>query len=166
MDKSKTMNAEEIIARLIDSKAINGEEAICLLQSITPKEVFTPFKQLKEFGAHDNPYSPVYPQPSFDVTTTTSIKREEENNIGGCFASNSTLNTGGSTEVINEEVIIDAWLSRDKNGALCLWLNEPYKADSLWAGSSIIRTLPKSLFPEIKWEDDKPTKVKLTIKKV
>ena len=115
------------------------------------KEVFVPFNQVKELGAHGNPYSPVYPQPSLDGTITTA---------------NGAFTTTASTEVINEEVIIDAWVTRDKNDALCLWINEPYKADSLWAGSSIIRTLPKSLFPEIEWEDDKPTKVKLTIKKV
>ena len=146
------MKAEEIIARLIDDNTINGEEAICLLQSITPKEVFVPFKQVKEFGAHGNPYSPVYPQPSLDGIITTA---------------NGTFNaTTFDVTKKEEEVIIDAWITRDKNDALCLWLNEPYKADSLWAGSSIIRTLPKSLFPEIKWEDDKPTKVKLIIKKV
>ena len=147
------MNVEEIIARLIDDNTINGEEAICLLQSMKPlKEVFVPFNQVKEFGAHGNPYSPVYPQPSLDGIITTA---------------NGTFNaTAFDVTKKEEEVIIDAWVTRDKNDALCLWINEPYKADSLWAGSSIIRTLPKSLFPEIEWEDDKPTKVKLTIKKV
>lgn len=52
------MNATEIIARLIDSKAINCEEAMCLLQSTKPmEEVFSPFNQVKEFGTHGNPFS-------------------------------------------------------------------------------------------------------------
>ena len=153
------MTAEEIIARLIDSKAINGEEAICLLQNITPKEVFVPFNQVKEFGAHDNPYSPVYPQPSFDVTTTT---------INGTINDtiNVTFNTTASTEVINEEVIVDAWIARDKNNCIYIHLYKPIKDTDEWRNNYSVLNIKEHLFPEIKWEDDKPTKVKLIIKKV
>jgi hypothetical protein len=93
------MNAEEIIARLIDSKAINGEEAICLLQS-------------------------------------------------------------------NEEVVIDAWIARDKNNCVYIHPYKPIKDADEWRNNYSVLNIKEHLFPEIKWEDDKPTKVKLIIKKV
>ena len=105
------MNATEIIARLIDSKAINGEEAMCLFENITlPKEVFIPFNQVKEFGTNGNPYSPVYPSPdAYGVISATT--------------------TASSTTIEEKEITIDAWLSRDKSDVLCLFNYKPHKRD-------------------------------------
>jgi hypothetical protein len=144
------MNATEIIARLIDSKAINGEEAICLLQSTEPmKEVFSPFNQVKEFGTLGNPYSPVYPSP--DAYGVLSAK---------IAASSITLE--------EKEITIDGWIARDENGMLCLFNDKPLKRDVEWTcgirGSAML--IESTFFPKIKWEDAEPTKVKLIIEKV
>lgn len=71
------------------------------------------------------------------------------------------------------EAIINAWLARDEDGSLYLHYTEPGKIDKLrcWVSSlssstvsSSILTIPSSLFPSIKWTDEKPTEVEVQIK--
>lgn len=59
------------------------------------------------------------------------------------------------------------WLARDKSGCLYLYKGKPIKYSTYW-----MRPLPKdmiqldnSLFPEVQWSDEEPTKVKLVIDK-
>jgi hypothetical protein len=141
------MNATKIIARLIDSKAINGEEAICLLQSTKPmKEVFIPFNQVKEFGIHENPYSPVYPSPDAGGVVSTNI-------------------TASSITLEEKEITIDGWVARDKDGVIYVYSVKPGKKRIKWISSDFIN-IERHSFPEVKWEDKEPTKVKLIIEKV
>lgn len=46
---------------------------------------------------------------------------------------------------------IRAWVAREKNGALFLFCEKPKKRKSL--------VLPKEAFPNVKWEDNEPTRV-------
>ena len=62
----------------------------------------------------------------------------------------------------------EMWLARDKNEVLFLYISiyEPKKEDECWAccGGDCI-ALNGSLFPEVKWSDKEPIKVKLVIEK-
>lgn len=62
----------------------------------------------------------------------------------------------------------EMWIARDKNGELIMYEKKPLKDKFIeqWRTSSgWIRFLPKKKFPEVKWSDEEPTKVKLEIVK-
>ena len=59
------------------------------------------------------------------------------------------------------------WIARDENGSFYLFFREkPQKMESLWDNQidSWIE-IDSHLFPEVKWSDEEPTKVKLLIDK-
>lgn len=152
------MNATEIIARLIDSKAINGEEAMCLTNAMSPKLVQT------------EPYSPNY-KCNYDFwwmnplnRPSSAIANPKSTICEGICSSASTI----SLNEDKEQIIIDGWVARDKNNVLCLFNDKPFKRDVEWdCGIHVEPMLIESkFFPEIKWEDEEPTKVKLIIEKV
>ena len=64
----------------------------------------------------------------------------------------------------------EIWLARDKDNELAMYDNKPFKdkraeqwAPAGWCGWCEL--LPKNWFPEVKWSDNEPTKVKLVIDK-
>lgn len=62
----------------------------------------------------------------------------------------------------------EIWIARDKNGELIMYEKKPFKDKFIehWRTSSgWIRFLPKKKFPEVKWSDKEPTKIKLIIDK-
>lgn len=63
---------------------------------------------------------------------------------------------------------IEAWVARDEDGKLFLYLRKPEKKFGLWVmpdlGIDYIK-LSSKLFPEVQWSDKEPTKVSITIKK-
>ena len=61
----------------------------------------------------------------------------------------------------------EMWLARDKDGTLWLFTQKPSKLKDRWAGILGTRRgeLPRTMFPEVQWSDDEPTKVKLVIVK-
>ena len=72
----------------------------------------------------------------------------------------------------NKTVTIHGWVARDKNGGLRLWKSEPHKETNFDYGESWglpcemgswIR-VDSHLFPQVKWDDDKPTQCTITIK--
>ena len=59
---------------------------------------------------------------------------------------------------------LKAWVARDFNGSIYMYINKPKKLDDTWSLHSFgFFKLDNSLFPEVKWSDDEPTKVKLVI---
>ena len=58
---------------------------------------------------------------------------------------------------------LEGWVARDEDGRLFVFLIEPQKAIGQWIGAGYIR-LGSAFFPEVKWSDDEPTKVLITIK--
>ena len=62
----------------------------------------------------------------------------------------------------------DAWITRDKDYTLTLFVEDkPIKTSFDWLPQGNYFTHFKSeYFPEVKWEDKEPTKVKLTVEKV
>ena len=59
------------------------------------------------------------------------------------------------------------WLARDKDGTITLFPYEkPHKGNIEWfPNHEEYMILNKNMFPEVKWSDNKPTKVKLEIVK-
>ena len=64
---------------------------------------------------------------------------------------------------------IQAWLARDEDGMLYLYIDKPLRGSEQWHENPVSITglieLRKESFPEVKWSDDEPTKVSITIKK-
>lgn len=61
----------------------------------------------------------------------------------------------------------EMWLARDKDGLLYLFYGrKPVKTVHSWYNwSKDYYEIKSSLFPEVKWSDKEPTKVKLVIEK-
>lgn len=60
------------------------------------------------------------------------------------------------------------WVARCKNGDLLLFigLEEPRKNDDVWHANWLMTRavmIDRRLFPDVRWSDEKPTKVKLVI---
>lgn len=62
---------------------------------------------------------------------------------------------------------IEAWLARDEDGMLYLYLREPQKVTGQWTAPDLHLGYIKlgDVFPEVQWSDKEPTKVKITIEK-
>ena len=60
---------------------------------------------------------------------------------------------------------IEAWAARDEGGMLYLYRDKPIKAKFVWYSPGFSFVLASASFPEIKWSDDEPTRVKITIEK-
>ena len=60
---------------------------------------------------------------------------------------------------------IELWAARDKSGTLYLYRNKPTKDMFEWYSLGFSLALGRTPFPEIKWSDEEPTRVKLTIEK-
>ena len=62
----------------------------------------------------------------------------------------------------------EMWLVRDEEGTLCLYYGyeEPYKDKTHWISLTCDwLELDNDMFPEVKWSDKEPTRVKLVIDK-
>ena len=61
----------------------------------------------------------------------------------------------------------EMWVARDKSGSLYLFKVKPVKYQNVWSNLSSKSLMPlnNKLFPEVKWSDEEPTKVKLVIEK-
>ena len=60
---------------------------------------------------------------------------------------------------------IELWAARDKDGKIYLYRYKPIKDKFVWYSPGFSLVLASASFPEIKWSDDEPTKVSITIKK-
>ena len=60
---------------------------------------------------------------------------------------------------------MEAWVARDKDGKIYLYRYKPIKDKFVWYSPGFHLALASASFPEIKWSDDEPTKVKITIEK-
>ena len=63
----------------------------------------------------------------------------------------------------------EMWLVRDEDGELAMYENKPFKDEYIkkWTlgGCGWWEILPKNWFPEVKWSDEEPTKIKIVIDK-
>lgn len=61
---------------------------------------------------------------------------------------------------------LKAWVARDKKGFLFLYLSKPFKYEGRWIPTSNRFTvMNEELFPEVKWDDEEPTEVTITVKR-
>ena len=61
---------------------------------------------------------------------------------------------------------LKAWVARDEDGMLYLYLVKPIKYQSKWMPTSHRFTvMDEKSFPKVKWEDEEPTEVIITINK-
>ena len=60
---------------------------------------------------------------------------------------------------------IESWAARDMDGKLFLYRDKPIKDKFVWYSPGFSFVLASASFPEVKWSDDEPTKVKITIEK-
>ena len=60
---------------------------------------------------------------------------------------------------------IESWAARDMDGKLFLYRDKPIKDKFVWYSPGFSLVLASASFPEIKWSDDEPTRVSITIKK-
>lgn len=59
-----------------------------------------------------------------------------------------------------------AWVARDENGMLYLYLTKPINFEGRWIPTSNRFTvMNEELFPEVKWDDEEPTEVTITVKR-
>lgn len=62
-----------------------------------------------------------------------------------------------------EKRTIDCYIARDESGDLYAYINKPKKLSLGWS-STVFGDIPIDLFPQVKWEDEEPTPVEITIK--
>ena len=60
---------------------------------------------------------------------------------------------------------IESWAARDMDGKIFLYRDKPLKDLTVWYSPGFSLVLASASFPEVKWSDDEPTKVSITIKK-
>ena len=63
---------------------------------------------------------------------------------------------------------LEAWVARDEDGMLYLYLREPQKITGQWTVPYLYLgyiKLGDTVFPEVQWSDKEPTRVSITIKK-
>ena len=59
---------------------------------------------------------------------------------------------------------LKAWVARDEDGMLYLYAAKPQKLDDTWYSRSFcFFKLDDSLFPEVKWSDEEPKGIELSI---
>ena len=71
---------------------------------------------------------------------------------------------------MKQQSALKAWVARDKDGILYLYTWKPRKSQSKWIPNirfDLIEfiELSRESFPEVKWEDEEPTEVSITIKR-
>ena len=58
---------------------------------------------------------------------------------------------------------VKVWIARDKDGSLWVHPNIPFRDDDVWFCDAPIMRVDSSSFPNIKWEDDKPTEAYISL---
>lgn len=63
-------------------------------------------------------------------------------------------------------LVIKGWIARDKNHKIYFYGDEPSKNDSQWVGkiAKVFVRFDDDCFPQVNWEDDKPTACEIVIK--
>ena len=101
------------------------------------------------------------------LTALTVLDKQTAAQLSKNFTDGAIIIDDGEKEDEKKSPFIDRWVARDKDGTLCLYFGEkPEKCNTIWDDyeDSFI-ALDGSLFPEVQWSDEEPTKVKLVIEK-
>lgn len=79
------------------------------------------------------------------------------NHAGSIPALSTFINL--KTIIMRAKKSIRAWVARDKDGELFLYFSKPLRNQGYWHNNSNQIELPQEAFPNVKWEDNKPTRV-------
>ena len=102
------------------------------------------------------------------INALTVLDKQTAAQLSENFTNSALIIDDGDKEEDNKTDGIELLAARDKDGMICLFSikNPPKKVDSCWANDlGEFIEIDGSLFPEVQWSDDKPTKVKLIIDK-
>lgn len=117
-----------------------------------------------------NRYNKNAPQKADGITITslTVLDKQTAAQLSNDFTDGALIIDDGDTEEESIEACVDSWVARDMNGMLYLYVgnNQPKKKDTFWmTDDGDCAEMDSSLFQEVRWSDDEPTKVKLVIDK-
>ena len=101
------------------------------------------------------------------ITSMTVLDKQTAAQLSNNFSYGALIIDDGEKEE-EKQAYIERWIARDKDGTLCVYFSEnpPKKEETVWgADYDTFVEIDGSLFPEVKWSDDKPTRVKLVIDK-
>ena len=93
------------------------------------------------------------------LVDASDLNSDDYYNRAGSIPALSTF-TNLKTIIMRAKKSIRAWVAREKNGALFLFCEKPKKRKSYTFNSLV---LPKEAFPNVKWEDNEPTRVYIRI---
>lgn len=99
-------------------------------------------------------------------TALTVLDKQTAAQLSENFTNCALIIDDGEKE--EKKVYIERWVARDEDGMLCVYFSEnpPKKEETVWgADYDTYVEIDGSLFPEVKWSDEEPTKVKLVIDK-
>ena len=106
-----------------------------------------------------------YKADNICITTLTVLDKQTASQLSNNFINGALIIDDGEKE---EPAYIERWVARDEDGTLCVYFSEnpPKKEETVWgADYDTFVEIDGSLFPEVKWSDAEPTKVKLVIEK-
>lgn len=101
------------------------------------------------------------------ITSLTILDKKTAAQLSENFTNGALIIDDGEKEEENQ-VCIERWVARDKDGTLCLYVGKepPKKEKSVWdAEYDDFIELDGSIFPEVQWSDTEPTRVRLVIDK-
>ena len=101
------------------------------------------------------------------VTSITVLDKQTAAQLSENFTDGALIIDDCDKEEDKQMPFIERWVARDKDGTLCLYFGkEPEKCKTIWDvyDDSFIE-IDGSLFPEVQWSDEEPTKVRLVIDK-
>lgn len=102
------------------------------------------------------------------ITSLTVLDKKTAAQLSNDFTDGAMIIDDGDNAEEKQEASVDSWITRDKNGMLYLYVgnSQPQKKDTYWmTDDGDCAEMDSSLFPEVKWSDEEPTKVKLVIDK-
>ena len=101
------------------------------------------------------------------TTALTFLDKQTAAQLSNNFINGALIIDDGDNAEDNQ-VYIERWVARDEDGTLCVYFSEntPKKEETVWgADYDTFVEIDGSLFPEVKWSDEEPTKVRLVIDK-
>lgn len=102
------------------------------------------------------------------ITSLTVLDKQTASQLSNDFTDGALIIDDGDKEEENKIEDVNLLLARDKNNRLFLYIdkNGPKKGYDYWScDDGDCMELDYSLFPEVKWSDAEPTKVRLVIDK-
>ena len=104
---------------------------------------------------------------SITITSLTVLDKQTAAQLSNNFTNSALIIDDCDNTEEKKMPCIERWIARDKDETLCLYWGEnpPTKIEEIWDYDSDYEEIDGSLFPEVKWSDDEPTKVKLVIDK-